>query len=91
MATIPEGNKIAYQRLLYGKGYALTVPVFSQFSLPASTSVYHRCNGVLKAVNWQQAGLLLLSWIVTIPIASILGDVLMDLVLDAPHFLQGIR
>ncbi|KAL2360006.1 hypothetical protein RJZ56_007136 [Blastomyces dermatitidis] len=84
-------NKIAYQRLLYGKGYALTVPVFSQFSLPASTSVYHRCNGVLKAVNWQQAGLLLLSWIVTIPIASILGDVLMDLVLDAPHFLQGIR
>lgn len=76
-------------------GAAVTVLVFSQFSLPVSTSMcitgatvgVGLCNGTLKAVNFQRVGLLLLSWIATIPIAGTLGGVIMGLFLNAPHFL----
>jgi len=44
------------------------------------------CNGSCKAVNWQRVGLLLLSWIMTIPIAGTIGGILMGIVLNAPHF-----
>ncbi|KAK2805088.1 hypothetical protein FQN50_006333 [Emmonsiellopsis sp. PD_5] len=75
-------------------GAAVTVLVFSQFSLPVSTSMcitgatvgVGLCNGTLKAVNFQRVGLLLLSWIATIPIAGTLGGILMGLFLNAPHF-----
>ena len=93
------GNKITYHSPSRGcsmeMGAAITVLVFSQFSLPVSTSMcitgatvgVGLCNGTLKAVNFQRVGLLLLSWIMTIPIAGTLAGVLMGLFLNAPHFL----
>ncbi|KAI2604406.1 putative sodium/phosphate symporter [Hypoxylon fragiforme] len=92
------GNKITYHSPSRGSsmemGAAITVLVFSQYSLPVSTSMcitgatvgVGLCNGTLKAVNFQRVGLLLLSWIATIPIAGTLGGVLMGLFLNAPHF-----
>ncbi|OAX84382.1 hypothetical protein ACJ72_01255 [Emergomyces africanus] len=76
-------------------GAALTVLVFSQFSLPMPTSMcitgatvsVELCNGTLEAVTWQRVGLLLLSWIATTPVAGTLGGVLMGFILNAPHFL----
>ena len=75
-------------------GAAVTVLVFSQFSLPVSTSMcitgatvgVGLCNGTLKAVNFQRVGLLLLSWIATIPVAGTLAGLLMGIILNAPHF-----
>lgn len=75
-------------------GAAITVLLFSQFSLPVSTSMcitgatvgVGLCNGTLKAVNWQRVGLLVTSWILTVPIAGTLGGVLMGLFLNCPHF-----
>ncbi|EKG19498.1 Phosphate transporter [Macrophomina phaseolina MS6] len=93
------GNKITYHSPSRGcsmeMGAAITVLVFSQFSLPVSTSMcitgatvgVGLCNGTLKAVNFQRVGLLVISWIMTIPIAGTLGGVLMGLFLNAPHFL----
>ncbi|KAK9327604.1 phosphate transporter [Lipomyces starkeyi] len=92
------GNKITYHSPSRGcsmeMGAAVTVLLFSQFSLPVSTSMcitgatvgVGLCNGTLKAVNFQRVGLLLLSWIATIPIAGTLGGVLMGLFINAPHF-----
>ncbi|EEH21460.2 hypothetical protein PABG_03676 [Paracoccidioides brasiliensis Pb03] len=92
------GNKITYHSPSRGcsmeMGAAITVLVFSQYSLPVSTSMcitgatvgVGLCNGTLKAVNWHRVGLLMLSWIATIPIAGTLGGVLMGLFLNAPHF-----
>ncbi|KAL8706674.1 MAG: hypothetical protein Q9201_000308 [Fulgogasparrea decipioides] len=92
------GNKITYHSPSRGcsmeMGAAITVLVFSQYSLPVSTSMcitgatvgVGLCNGTLKAVNFQRVGLLLLSWILTIPIAGTLAGVLMGLFLNAPHF-----
>ncbi len=76
-------------------GAAIAVLLFSQYSLPVSTSMcitgatvgVGLCNGSFKAVNWQRVSLLLFSWIMTIPIAGTLGGVLMGLFLNAPHFL----
>ncbi|KAE9576650.1 Phosphate-repressible phosphate permease pho-4 [Colletotrichum fructicola] len=92
------GNKITYHSPSRGSsmemGAAITVLVFSQFSLPVSTSMcitgatvgVGLCNGTLKAVNFQRVGLLVFSWIMTIPVAGTLGGVLMGLFLNAPHF-----
>ncbi|KAK4446114.1 phosphate-repressible phosphate permease [Podospora aff. communis PSN243] len=92
------GNKITYHSPSRGcsmeMGAAVTVLVFSQFSLPVSTSMcitgatvgVGLCNGTLKAVNFQRVGLLALSWIATIPVAGTLAGVLMGLFLNAPHF-----
>ncbi|EEH39162.2 phosphate-repressible phosphate permease [Paracoccidioides lutzii Pb01] len=92
------GNKITYHSPSRGcsmeMGAAITVLVFSQYSLPVSTSMcitgatvgVGLCNGTLKAVNWHRVGLLMLSWIATIPIAGTLGGVLMGLFLNSPHF-----
>lgn len=75
-------------------GAAITVLVFSQFRLPVSTSMcitgatvgVGLCNGSVKAVNWQRVGLLVLSWVLTIPVAGTIGGVLMGIILNAPHF-----
>ncbi|PWY74283.1 sodium/phosphate symporter [Aspergillus heteromorphus CBS 117.55] len=92
------GNKITYHSPSRGcsmeMGAAITVLVFSQYSLPVSTSMcitgatvgVGLCNGTFKAVNFQRVGLLLLAWIMTLPIAGTLGGVLMGLFLNAPHF-----
>ncbi|KAL7418277.1 hypothetical protein Q5752_006733 [Cryptotrichosporon argae] len=92
------GNKITYHSPSRGTsmemGAAITVLVFSQYSLPVSTSMcitgatigVGLCNGTLKAVNWQRVGLLGISWIMTIPIAGTIGGVLMGLFINAPHF-----
>ncbi|KAI1922239.1 hypothetical protein LOZ12_000594 [Ophidiomyces ophidiicola] len=92
------GNKITYHSPSRGSsmemGAAITVLVFSQFSLPVSTSMcitgatvgVGLCNGTIKAVNFQRVGLLLLSWIATIPVAGTIGGVLMGLFINAPHF-----
>ncbi|KAK8846892.1 hypothetical protein IAR55_005982 [Kwoniella newhampshirensis] len=92
------GNKITYHSPSRGTsmemGAAVTVLVFSQYSLPVSTSMcitgatvgVGLCNGTLKAVNWQRVGLLMISWIATIPIAGTIAGVLMGLFLNAPHF-----
>lgn len=55
-------------------GAAITVLVFSQFSLPVSTSMcitgstvgVGLCNGTWRAVNWQRIGLLMLAWVSTL-------------------------
>ncbi|KAK2071295.1 hypothetical protein P8C59_005731 [Phyllachora maydis] len=92
------GNKLTYHSPSRGccmeMGAAVTVLIFSQYSLPVSTSMcitgatvgVGLCNGTVKAVNWQRVSLLLVSWIMTIPIAGTLGGVLMGLFLNAPHF-----
>lgn len=75
-------------------GAALTVLIFSQYSLPVSTSMcitgatvgVGLCNGTYKAVNWQRVALLVFSWIMTIPIAGTIGGLSMAIVLNAPHF-----
>ncbi|KAB5583092.1 putative sodium/phosphate symporter [Coniochaeta sp. 2T2.1] len=76
------GNKITYHSPSRGcsmeMGAAITVLVFSQFSLPVSTSMcitgatvgVGLCNGTFKAVNFQRVGLLVLAWVMTIPIAA---------------------
>ncbi|KAI0506575.1 putative sodium/phosphate symporter [Xylaria bambusicola] len=92
------GNKITYHSPSRGTsmelGAAITVLLFSQFSLPVSTSMcitgatvgVGLCNGTVKAVNWNRVLLLLIGWILTIPIAGTLGGVLMGIVINAPHF-----
>ncbi|BEI84968.1 hypothetical protein CcaverHIS002_0503690 [Cutaneotrichosporon cavernicola] len=92
------GNKITYHSPSRGcsmeMGAAITVLVFSQYSLPVSTSMcitgatvgVGLCNGTLKAVNFQRIGLLVLAWIMTIPVAGTIAGVLMGIVLNAPHF-----
>ncbi|KAF2271356.1 sodium/phosphate symporter [Westerdykella ornata] len=92
------GNKITYHSPSRGSsmemGAAITVLVFSQYKLPVSTSMcitgatvgVGLCNGTYRAVNWQRVGLLMFSWIMTIPVAGTLGGVLMGLILNAPHF-----
>ena len=92
------GNKITYHSPSRGSsmemGAAITVLVFSQYSLPVSTSMcitgatvgVGLCNGSFKAVNWLRVGLLVLSWILTIPIAGLIGGCLMGLALNTPHF-----
>jgi len=77
-------------------GAATTVLIFSQFALPVSTSMcitgatvgVGLCNGTPKAVNWQRVGLLLLSWIMTVPVAGTLAGLLMGIILNAPHFIS---
>lgn len=92
------GNKITYHSPSRGSsmemGAAITIMIFSQQSLPVSTSMcitgatvgVGLVNGTLKAVNWQRVGLLVFSWIMTIPIAGLIGGLLMGIVLNAPHF-----
>ncbi|OAA55219.1 Phosphate transporter [Niveomyces insectorum RCEF 264] len=92
------GNKITYHSPSRGSsmemGAAITVLVFSQYSLPVSTSMcitgatvgVGLCNGTLKAVNWHRVFLLLTSWIMTIPVAGTIGGILMGLFINAPHF-----
>ncbi|KXG47770.1 Phosphate transporter [Penicillium griseofulvum] len=93
------GNKITYHSPSRGSsmemGAAITVLVFSQYSLPVSTSMcitgatvgVGLCNGTIKAVNFQRVGLLLFAWIMTIPVAGTIGGCLMGLILNAPHFI----
>ncbi|KAH8697959.1 putative sodium/phosphate symporter [Talaromyces proteolyticus] len=92
------GNKITYHSPSRGSsmemGAAITVLLFSQYSLPVSTSMcitgatvgVGLCNGTVKAVNWQRVSLLLIAWIATIPIAGTIAGVLMGLFINAPHF-----
>lgn len=92
------GNKITYHSPSRGSsmemGAAITILIFSQYSLPVSTSMcitgatvgVGLCNGSFKAVNWQRVGLLFFSWVMTIPIAGLIGGCLMALMLNAPHF-----
>lgn len=92
------GNKLTYHSPSRGSsmemGAAITILIFSQYSLPVSTSMcitgatvgVGLCNGSFKAVNWQRVGLLFLSWVVTIPIAGLIGGILMGLSLNMPHF-----
>ncbi|OAG44779.1 hypothetical protein AYO21_00740 [Fonsecaea monophora] len=94
------GNKITYHSPSRGSsmemGAAITVLLFSQYKLPVSTSMcitgatigVGLCNGTWKAVNWQRVGLLVFSWIMTIPIAGTLAGCIMGIVLNAPHFLS---
>lgn len=92
------GNKITYHSPSRGSsmemGAAITILVFSQYKLPVSTSMcitgatvgVGLCNGTFKAVNWQRVGLLFFSWIMTIPIAGLIGGCLMGILLNTPHF-----
>ncbi|KAF3901336.1 hypothetical protein ABW20_dc0108357 [Dactylellina cionopaga] len=92
------GNKITYHSPSRGcsmeMGAAITVLLFSQYSLPVSTSMcitgatvgVGLCNGTLKAVNFQRVTLLVISWIATIPIAGSIAGLIMGIVLNAPHF-----
>lgn len=92
------GNKITYHSPSRGSsmemGAAITILLFSNFKLPVSTSMcitgatvgVGLCNGTYKAVNWQRVGLLFLSWVVTIPIAGLIGGGIMGLTLNTPSF-----
>lgn len=92
------GNKITYHSPSRGcsmeMGAAITILIFSQYSLPVSTSMcitgatvgVGLMNGTTKAVNWQRIALLLVSWIATIPIAGSIAGIIMGVVFNAPHF-----
>ncbi|KAH6866213.1 phosphate transporter [Thelonectria olida] len=92
------GNKLTYHSPSRGSsmemGAAITILLFSQYSLPVSTSMcitgatvgVGLCNGTLRAVNWKRVFLLVFSWIMTIPIAGLIGGCLMGLALNTPHF-----
>lgn len=92
------GNKLTYHSPSRGSsmemGAAITTLIFSQYSLPVSTSMcitgatvgVGLCNGTYKAVNWKRVGLLFFSWIMTIPIAGIIGGGLMGLAVNTPHW-----
>ncbi|KAK7991642.1 phosphate transporter [Apiospora saccharicola] len=92
------GNKITYHSPSRGcsmeMGAAITILIFSQYSLPVSTSMcitgatvgVGLMNGTAKAVNWQRIALLMVSWIATIPVAGSIAGVIMGVVLNAPHF-----
>lgn len=92
------GNKITYHSPSRGTsmemGASITVLIFSQYKLPVSTSMcitgatvgVGLCNGTYKAVNWKRVFLLVFSWIMTIPVAGLIGGCLMGLALNTPHF-----
>jgi solute carrier family 20 (sodium-dependent phosphate transporter) len=92
------GNKITYHSPSRGSsmemGAAITILIFSQYKLPVSTSMcitgatvgVGLCNGTYKAVNWQRVGLLFFSWVMTIPIAGLIGGCMMGLLLNTPNF-----
>lgn len=92
------GNKLTYHSPSRGSsmemGAAITILIFSQYKLPVSTSMcitgatvgVGLCNGTYKAVNWQRVGLLFFSWVMTIPIAGLIGGGLMALALNTPHY-----
>ncbi|KAI5359562.1 putative phosphate transporter [Septoria linicola] len=92
------GNKITYHSPSRGSsmemGAAITILIFSQYKLPVSTSMcitgatvgVGLCNGNLKAVNWQRVGLLFFSWVMTIPIAGLIGGLTMGILLNAPSY-----
>ncbi|KAH8646164.1 phosphate transporter [Xylariales sp. PMI_506] len=92
------GNKITYHSPSRGSsmemGAAIVVLLFSQYSLPVSTSMcitgatvgVGLCNGKFRAINWHRVGLLAISWVMTIPIAGTLAGCLMGIILNAPHF-----
>ncbi|KAK8014070.1 phosphate-repressible phosphate permease pho-4 [Apiospora arundinis] len=92
------GNKITYHSPSRGcsmeMGAAITILIFSQYSLPVSTSMcitgatvgVGLMNGTTKAVNWQRIALLMISWIATIPIAGSIAGVIMGVILNAPRF-----
>ncbi|SMY28151.1 unnamed protein product [Zymoseptoria tritici ST99CH_1A5] len=92
------GNKITYHSPSRGSsmemGAAITILIFSQYKLPVSTSMcitgatvgVGLCNGTFRAVNWQRVGLLFFSWVMTIPIAGLIGGITMGLFLNAPSY-----
>ncbi|CZT25701.1 related to PHO89-Na+/phosphate co-transporter [Ramularia collo-cygni] len=92
------GNKITYHSPSRGSsmemGAAITILIFSQYKLPVSTSMcitgatvgVGLMNGTFKAVNWQRVGLLFFSWVMTIPIAGLIGGITMGLFLNAPSY-----
>ncbi|SPO06035.1 related to PHO89 - Na+/phosphate co-transporter [Cephalotrichum gorgonifer] len=92
------GNKLTYHSPSRGSsmemGAAITILIFSQYALPVSTSMcitgatigVGLCNGSLKAVNWKRLGLLFFSWVMTIPIAGLIGGGLMALAVNTPHW-----
>ncbi|EAQ91613.1 hypothetical protein CHGG_03548 [Chaetomium globosum CBS 148.51] len=91
------GNKLTYHSPSRGSsmelGAAITILIFSQYALPVSTSMcitgatvgVGLCNGTFKAVNWKRVGLLFFSWVMTIPIAGLIGGCLMALAVNTPH------
>ncbi|KAK4149643.1 phosphate transporter [Chaetomidium leptoderma] len=92
------GNKLTYHSPSRGSsmelGAAITILIFSQYKLPVSTSMcitgatvgVGLCNGTFRAVNWKRVGLLFFSWVMTVPIAGLLGGCLMALAVNAPHW-----
>ncbi|KAL5378409.1 hypothetical protein DPSP01_009167 [Paraphaeosphaeria sporulosa] len=92
------GNKLTYHSPSRGSsmelGASITILIFSQYKLPVSTSMcitgatvgVGLCNGTFKAVNWQRVGLLFFSWVMTIPIAGLIGGGLMGLALNTPSW-----
>ncbi|CAK1357593.1 Phosphate-repressible phosphate permease pho-4 [Cercospora beticola] len=92
------GNKITYHSPSRGSsmemGAAITILIFSQYKLPVSTSMcitgatvgVGLCNGTFKAVNWQRVGLLFFSWVMTIPIAGLIGGLTMGILLNTPGY-----
>lgn len=95
------GNKITYHSPSRGSsmemGAAITILVFSQYSLPVSTSMcitgatvgVGLCNGTYKAVNWSRVLLLLFGWIMTIPIAGTLAGCIMGIIINAPRLVSA--
>ncbi|KAK0655029.1 putative sodium/phosphate symporter [Cercophora newfieldiana] len=92
------GNKLTYHSPSRGSsmemGAAITILIFSQYALPVSTSMcitgatvgVGLCNGTWKAVNWKRVGLLFFSWVMTVPIAGLIGGCLMGLAVNTPHW-----
>lgn len=96
--SLVMGNKITYHSPSRGSsmemGAAITVMIFSQYSLPVSTTMcitgatvgVGLCNGKIRAVNWHRVFLVVLSWFITVPMAGLIGGCTMGLALNTPHF-----
>jgi phosphate/sulfate permease len=75
-------------------GAATTVLMASRLALPVSTT---QCltgsalgvalmNYDLKAVNWRQIAFIFSSWVLTLPVAGLIGGLLCVMALNAPSF-----
>lgn len=80
-------------------GASITVVLASYLGLPVSTTqsitgatvAVALCNGELRSVNWRGVGWILLSWILTLPIAGLISGLLLGIILNAPRYMGAVN
>lgn len=91
------GNKMILQSPSRGFaiefGAAITVVLATQLAIPVSTTqsavgatvFVGFCNLDYKSVNWRMVAWCYLGWLITLPVAGIIGGVLTGIILNAPR------